>query len=377
MAILVINAGSSSLKVTLFAGDRKAAQSFDTTGGGAGVHNLPDLIKSFCVENSVGPDGKNGQIEVVGHRIVHGGPKYDSSVVITDSVIDDLRSYIELDPVHEAASIKAIEHCRQALPQAAQVAVFDTAYHHNMPLASQVYPGPYSWFEERGIRRYGFHGINHQYCVERVAELVHAASASRIITCHLGSGGSLCASLNGQSLMTTMGYTPLEGLVMRTRSGSIDPGIILVLLKHGYSADVLNRILNKESGLKGISGLSGDMREIEKEKEAGNARARLAFEIYEQNLACNIAALVPILGGLDALVFTGGIGEHSASVRSAACGRLSFLGVSIDNEKNAAEEKERDISTAQAKVKTFVIAAGEDLQIARESARLCAPQIKI
>jgi acetate kinase len=173
-------------------------------------------------------------------------------------------------------------------------------------------------------------------------------------------------------VMTTMGYTPLEGLVMRTRSGSIDPGIILVLLKHGFSADQLNCILNQESGLKGISGLSGDMREIEKERANGNQRAGLAFDIYEQNLACSIASLVPVLGGLDLLVFTGGVGEHSAQVRKAACTRLAFLGVSIDDDKNNGTEKERDISSSKATVKAFVIAAGEDLAIARECARLCS-----
>jgi acetate kinase len=367
MGILVVNAGSSSLKLTLFAAGRKETRAVD----GSADDNLPDLIKSFCAEN---------KIEAVGHRVVHGGAKYDSSVLITDQVISDLKGYIELDPSHEAANIKAIKQAQQALPEAAHVAVFDTSYHHNMPLASQVYPGPYSWFEDLGIRRYGFHGINHQYCVERLKALLpaSAASSSRIITCHLGSGGSLCASLDGQSMMTTMGYTPLEGLVMRTRSGSIDPGIILVLLKHGYSGDQLNRLLNEQSGLKGISGMSGDMREIEKEKEkeqekagTGNPRAVLAFDIYEQNLASNIAGLVPILGGLDALVFTGGIGEHSPLVRSTVCNRLGFLGVVIDQAKNEGEEKERDISSPQARVKTFVIAAGEDLAIARQCQKLC------
>jgi acetate kinase len=365
MAILVINAGSSSLKLSLFVGDKQETRAID----GSASDHLPDIIKSLQSQSSqtLGPDAH--KIALVGHRVVHGGAKYNCSTLITDEVINNLKSYIELDPSHEAANIKGIEQARQALPEAAHVAVFDTTYHHNMPLASQVYPGPYSWFADRGIRRYGFHGINHQYCAKRVADLMTGASTLRIITCHLGSGGSLCASLNGQSLMTTMGYTPLEGLVMRTRSGSIDPGIILVLLKHGFSEADLTRVLNEESGLKGISGLTGDMREIEKEREDGNLRAGLAFDIYEQNLASNIAALVPILGGLDALVFTGGIGEHSSLVRSATCARLSFMGVVIDQTKNDAQEKEREISSTSATVKTFVIAAGEDFAIARECGR--------
>ncbi len=366
MAILVINAGSSSLKLSLFDGEKTANATID----GNGADDLSAEIDKLSGQIGLDSGGGNTRIKVVGHRVVHGGPKFFQSTVITDGVIADLKSYIELDPSHEAANIKAIEQARLALPEARQVAVFDTAYHHNMPLASQVYPGPYSWYEDRGIRRYGFHGINHQYCVERTAELVQGTANSRVITCHLGSGGSLCASLDGHSLMTTMGYTPLEGLVMRTRSGNIDPGIILVLLKHGFSADQLNCILNQESGLKGISGLSGDMREIEQEKAKGNKRAGLAFDIYEQNLACAVASLVPLLGGLDVLVFTGGIGEHSAQVRKAVCSRLAFLGVVIDDKKNIGAEKERDISSSAATVATFVIAAGEDLAIARECARL-------
>jgi acetate kinase len=374
MGILVINAGSSSLKLSLFAGGQKECRNID----GSAREDLPDLIKAFCSESAASLGAEAAKIEAVGHRVVHGGAKYAKSTLITDAVINDLKGYIELDPSHEAANIKAIEQARQAVPEATHLAVFDTTYHHDMPLASQVYPGPYSWFADLGIRRYGFHGINHQYCVERVVDLTAGAPTARIITCHLGSGGSLCASLNGHSVMTTMGYTPLEGLVMRTRSGSIDPGIILVLLSHGYSGDRLNHLLNEESGLKGISGLSGDMREIEKEKAAqmetpgtGNPRAVLAFDIYEQSLATGIAGLVPTLGGLDALVFSGGIGEHSALVRSTVCSRLAFLGVDIDETNNKAEGNERDISAAATKVKTFVIAAGEDLAIARECARFC------
>jgi acetate kinase len=371
MAVLVINAGSSSLKTSLFAAEKSATQNSE----GNSSSDLAAVIDDLCKQVGLAPGDKHKEIEAVGHRVVHGGPKYDRSVVITDQVIKDLKGYIELDPSHEAANIKAIEQARQVLPEARHIAVFDTTYHHNMPLTSQVYAGPYSWFEERAIRRYGFHGINHQYCAERVGELLVGTDNCRIITCHLGSGGSLCASVGDRSVMTTMGYTPLEGLVMRTRSGSIDPGIILVLLKHGFTADQLNRVLNEESGLKGISGLSGDMREIEKERAAGNARAALAFDIYEQSLACNVAALVPLLGGLDVIVFTGGVGEHSSLVRSKACDRLSFLGVAIDEDKNNGLEKERDISAAGSWVKTLVIAAGEDSAIARECARVTGVKI--
>jgi acetate kinase len=394
MGILVINAGSSSLKLSFFKQDSAAAAALAESEPGETIivpdwdktidlsknGERADVHKEFLRETlSTLWQGEGAllkspeEIKAVGHRVVHGGPKYASSVLVTDQVISDLKSYHDLDPVHEPANTRGIEDAREILPGAKHVAVFDTAYHHNMPLASQVYAGPYSWYEERRIRRFGFHGINHNYCATRVVKLLEQTSRnvsltekSRVITCHLGGGASLCASLDGQSQMTTMGYTPLEGLMMCTRSGSIDPGLIFILLKQGYTQDELYEVLNKNSGLAGVSGVSGDLRLVQKAMSEGNERARLAFDIYTQGLASNIAALVPYLGGLDALVFSGGIGEHSAEVRAAACERLAFAGIQIDPERNLAHEKERDISAPRSVVRTFVIAAGEEAAIASE-----------
>ncbi|MBS1989711.1 MAG: acetate/propionate family kinase [Cyanobacteria bacterium SZAS LIN-3] len=379
MAILVINSGSSSLKLSLFEKELASEEPlWSKKIEGSGLDSLASTIAELTKDEG----GLVREIETVGHRIVHGGTRYSTSVVIDDSVIANLKALIELAPAHEAANIRAVEEARQALPRATHVAVFDTSYHFDMPLASQIYAVPWSWYEERGIRRFGFHGINHKYCVETVSKhLDHSKKpAQKIITCHLGSGGSLCASLNGRSIMTTMGYTPLEGLVMRTRSGSIDPGLLLLLLQNNrYSVDELSQILNQESGLKGISGLTGDMRQLEDAVAAGHVRAKLAFDIYIQNLAASVASLLPVLGGLDALVFTGGIGEHSAAVREEVCTRLSFLGLAIDKNKNnpAATPRVRSnqvncISAADSAIETYVIAAAEELSIARECRRLTA-----
>ncbi|MBU6452379.1 MAG: acetate/propionate family kinase [Cyanobacteria bacterium REEB67] len=394
MGILVINAGSSSLKLSFFKQDAGTAaalaeskpgetiiipdwdQTIDLSKDGdrADVHKeflRATLSALWQGESAIlnSPD----EIKAVGHRVVHGGPKYASSVLVTDEVISDLKSYHDLDPVHEPANTRGIEDAREILPDAKHVAVFDTAYHHNMPLSSQVYAGPYSWYEDRQIRRFGFHGINHDYCTRRVVKLLEQTSRglsfadkSRVITCHLGGGASLCASLNGHSQMTTMGYTPLEGLMMCTRSGSIDPGLIFILLKQGYSQNELYEVLNKSSGLAGVSGVGGDLRLVQQAINEGNERAKLAFDIYTQGLSSSIAALIPYLGGLDALVFSGGIGEHSPAVRQAACDRLAFAGIQIDPERNLASEKERDISAPKAAVRTFVIAAGEEAAIASE-----------
>ena len=386
MAILVINSGSSSLKLSLFKGGPGAPSAVESNTPlkpfwskkleGGELDELPALISSLGKKETA-PDA----IQCVGHRVVHGGTKYSTSTILNDQVIEDLKGCIELAPAHEAANIKAIEQARSVLPQATHIAVFDTSYHYNMPLESQVYALPWTWYEDMGIRRYGFHGINHQYCVEELAKISAPQAARRkVITCHLGSGGSLCASLDGRSLMTTMGYTPLEGLVMRGRSGSIDPGIILLFMqKHKFSADQLSAILNQESGLKGISGLSGDMRELEKEMDGGHKRARLAFDVYIQSLAAHVASLVTYLGGLDVLIFTGGIGENSPRVRSAVSERLAFLNLHLDKSKNENPNLNlrpetagagADISANNSAVRTYVMAAGEEAAIARECRNL-------
>jgi len=391
--VLVVNAGSSSLKLSLFIRTEQSPQPaepvwkalIDGRGRDAKVkiHSadaviektidaadqaaVADLLESIWSGSGALLSSKN-DIALVGHRVVHGGQKYSRPVLVDNAVLSDLTKLIELAPEHEAANIKAIHLAMRLLPQSKHIAVFDTAYHHDMPLASQVYAGPYSWYENLGIRRYGFHGINHQYCAQRAGEYVSAAAPARVLSCHLGSGASLCASLGGKSRMTTMGYTPLEGLVMRTRSGSIDPGLIFHLLHEKlYSVDELLRVLNEESGLKGLSGMSGDMRDLEASMANKSERAQLAFDVFLQNLAASIAGLATTLGGLDVLVFTGGIGENSSLVREECCRRLQFMGIELDAVQNKNPEKaQRLISITQSPVKVLIVPAREDLAVARD-----------
>ena len=402
MKVLVINGGSSSIKCSLFESDQLAkhdqpplwkgqvnfrdgnkAELLTRSGSNsesriefpapnidAGFRKLYEVITG----NGANPIVKIDEIKVVGHRVVHGGGKYFSATKVDDQLISDLKGFIELAPAHEQANIDGIRAAKEHFGQIPEVAVFDTGFHHSMPLSSVVYGGPYSWFENQGIRRYGFHGISHQYCSQRAAELAGKdLNQLRIINCHLGNGGSLCAIKDGASIMTTMGYTPLEGLVMGTRSGSIDPGIIIHFIQHKkYSAEDLLKILNKESGLKGISGVSGDMRDIQKAAKEGNERAKLAFDIYVQSVSTNICALLPRLSGVDVLAFAGGIGENSLAVRAAVCAQLGFLGVQIDSALNENTDKDCDISDKRASIRTFVIHTNEELAIARECLKFCS-----
>jgi acetate kinase len=402
MKVLVINGGSSSIKSSLFdsnqldkhdqpplwkgqvnfRGDNTAElithsdnspeskSEFPAPNTDAGFRKLFEAITG----NGSNPVVNMDEIKVVGHRVVHGGDKYFSATQVDDQLISDLKGFIELAPAHEQANINGIQAAREHFGQIPEVAVFDTAFHHSMPLSSVVYGGPYSWFETDGIRRYGFHGISHQYCAQRAAELIGKdLNQLRIINCHLGNGGSLCAIKHGASVMTTMGYTPLEGLVMGTRSGSIDPGIIIHFIQHKkYSAEALLKVLNKESGLKGISGISGDMRDIQTAAKDGNQRAKLAFDIYVQSVSTNICALLPRLSGVDVLIFAGGIGENSPDVRSAVCAQLDFLGVKIDVALNQSTVRDCDISDKQSDIRTFVIHTNEELAIARECLKFCS-----
>jgi acetate kinase len=308
------------------------------------------------------------EIHAVGHRIVHGGEKYFQPTELTAETLRNLEELIDLAPSHLPANLKGIRTAIEHFPQSKQIGVFDTGFHSTMPDEAIIYPVPWEWYQDKLIRRYGFHGISHSYCMRRAAELLGKdAEELRIISCHLGSGGSLCAIKYGESIMNSMGFTPLEGLVMGTRCGSIDPGIILHMLnREGHTAISLERELNKESGLKGISGISGDMQEIARAAENKNRRASLAIEIYVRSIACGIAALLPLLDEVDALSFAGGIGENSATVRKAVVERLKFLGIEIDGDKNRANAGDRNISTAQSKIQTLVIRTNEELQIATE-----------
>ncbi len=309
------------------------------------------------------------QIDAVGHRVVHGGEQYSSSTLITPDVKATIADLAAFAPLHNPVNLDGIEIAEQILgTDIPQVAVFDTAFHRQMPEAASVYPGPYEWVEE-GIRRYGFHGTSHQYCAERAAQLLGKPLADlKLIVCHLGNGCSLSAIRNGRSVDTTMGFTPLDGLMMGTRSGSVDPGILIHLMRqNNCTADELNHRLNKQSGLKGLSGLSSDMRQIQTAIADGNSRAQLAYDVFIHRLRSCFGSMLMSLNGLDALVFTAGIGEHSAAVRQSVCDGLGFLGIQLDPQKNENHPKDADIATAQSKVRILVIHTQEDWAIARDT----------
>jgi acetate kinase len=316
-------------------------------------------------EGDKAPIASPSEIDVIGHRIVHGGPDFADPVFISPRVTDAIAGVSAFAPLHNQTELEGIEICKKLLGSVRQVAVFDTGFHKDIPLAASVYPGPYEWFEN-GIHRYGFHGINHQYCTRRAAHMLRKDSL-RIVSCHLGNGCSLASINNGKSVDTTMGFTPLEGLMMGTRSGSVDPGILTYLMRQKQmTGEQLDEILNKRSGLLGISGVSEDMREILGAKNAGNRRAKLAFDIYVHRLVSAIGAMVAVCGGIDALVFTAGVGENSADVRSAACLNFGYLGLKIDAGKNSHSSPDQDISSTDSSARVLVIRAQEDWEIARQ-----------
>ena len=306
------------------------------------------------------------EIDAVGHRIVHGGARFEEPTAITPEVKDAITRVASFAPLHNRAELEGIENIERLLGAVPQVAVFDTGFHRTLPLASAIYPGPYEWFE-RGIRRYGFHGINHQYCAGRAAQLLEKdIAALRIVTCHLGNGCSLAAIAGGRSVDTTMGFTPLDGLMMGTRSGSLDPGILTYLIReNGLSGQELDRLLNEKSGLFGISGVSGDMRQILKAIQLGNQRARIAFDVFIHRLRSCLGSMIAVLGGVDVLVFTAGIGEHSPEVRLEVCSKLEFLGLKIDAQKNLHPSLDQDISLPDSKIRVLIIRAQEEWAIAR------------
>ena len=304
-------------------------------------------------------------INVVGHRVVHGGAKYSQPTIINSEVKNAIASLIPLAPNHNPAHLEGIATIEKLLPEVPQVAVFDTAFHATIPEAAKVYPLPYEWYE-KGIQRYGFHGTSHQYCSQRAAQILQQPLESlKIVTCHLGNGCSLAAIKNGVCIDTTMGFSPLEGLMMGTRCGSIDPQILLYAMEeYGLSAEEINRILNKKSGLKGVSGISADLRTILAEKEAGNDRATLAFDIYIHYLKKAIASMVASLNGLDVLVFTAGVGENSAIVREKACEGLAYLGLRLDTTKNNNRPLDTNIATSDSPA-ILVIQTQEDWAISQ------------
>ncbi|MDX2096406.1 MAG: acetate kinase [Leptolyngbyaceae cyanobacterium bins.59] len=308
-----------------------------------------------------------GEIGMVGHRVVHGGSEYQQPTRITPAVKEAIDRLAVFAPSHNPVNLEGIEITEQILgSEIPQVAVFDTAFHRQMPLAATVYPIPYEYFEQ-GIRRYGFHGISHEYCAHRAATLLGRDLASlRLIICHLGNGCSLSAVKGGVSVDTTMGFTPLEGLMMGSRSGSIDPGILIHWLRQGkYSVDDLDRMLNKASGLKGVSGVGSDLRQIEGAVAKGDPQAILAVDVFIHRLRSCMGSMLASLGGLDALVFTAGIGENSPEVRSTACEGFAFLGLQVDPAKNGRSSEDQDIATPDSAVRVLVIHTQEDWAIAQ------------
>ncbi len=307
------------------------------------------------------------EIAIVGHRVVHGGPRYSESVPVTPEVKQTIQDLFHFAPLHNPANLEGITAVEKILPQTPQVAAFDTAFHRRLPLESRVYPGPYWWYEQE-IQRYGFHGISLSYCTRRVAQLLRKdEKAQRLIICHLGNGCSVSAIQNGHSLDTTMGFTPLEGVMMGTRSGTVDPSILIYLMRQQKeTADGLEKMLNKESGLKGISGVSSDLREVLKARDEGNERAKLAFDLYIHRLRGFIGSMLPVLNGLDALVFTGGVGENSSDVRAATCESLAFMGLKLDEQQNAKSPADTVISTQDSSTPILLVHTLEDWEIARE-----------
>ena len=307
------------------------------------------------------------QIDLVGHRVVHGGDKYSQPAVITPEVKNAIAELIPLAPSHNPAHLEGIDAISSLLPDVPQIAVFDTAFHSTIPKPAKVYPLPYEWYE-KGIQRYGFHGTSHQYCATKTAQILNKSLDSlKIITCHLGNGCSLAAIENGICIDTTMGFSPLEGLMMGTRCGSIDPQILLYLMReYNLEPKQLNKLLNKESGLLGVSGISADMRTILAASAEGKERSQLAFDIYIHRLRSNIGAMMASLGGLDVLVFTAGVGENAVMVREKTCQQFAFLGLHLDTEKNNARPVDEDIATEDSQVRVLVIHTEEDWAIATQ-----------
>ncbi len=396
MRILVLNCGSSSVKYQFINTDTGSALAKGTVQriamAGASITHKPtgkdtvvieselldhtaaiDLVVKTLSHSDHGVISSMDEIDAVGHRIAHGGETFTDSALVTPSMMTVLHDCIELAPLHMPAMIRGIKACQRVLSDQPHVSVFDTSFHHTLPAQAYVYPLPYIFYDEYRIRRYGFHGTSHKYVAQRAALLTGKPfDQSRIITCHLGNGASITAIKDGQSIDTSMGFTPLEGLMMGTRSGDVDPAIILYIMdKEELSRREGNSLMNKHSGLAGVSGISADMRDVVEAMESGNERAKLAFDIYCYRLTKYIGSYAAALGGLDILVFTAGVGENSPQARTRVCSTLGFLGVELDeslNQKTRAVEAE--ISSAAATVPTCVIPTNEELVIAQETERV-------
>ncbi|MFA4052969.1 acetate kinase [Muribaculaceae bacterium Isolate-039 (Harlan)] len=393
MKILVLNCGSSSVKYKLIdtadnsvlaeggvekIGLNDGFLKYKKNDGSKAVielglvdHNgAVQAILNLLTDPAEGCIKSYDEIDAVGHRVVHGAEKFSESVLINDEVKDMIKQCYDIAPLHNPANMTGIDAITTLMPGKPQVAVFDTAFHQTMPAKSFLYALPYKYYEDDGVRRYGFHGTSHRYVSQRVCEFLGVDSKDqKIITCHVGNGGSITAVDGGKSVDTSMGLTPTEGLMMGTRVGDVDPGaLVYLMLKHNLSATDLQKIINKESGMAGVTGISSDMREIEAAVNAGDERAILGLAMYEQRILKYIGAYAAEMGGVDIIVFTGGVGENQTSLREAVCEPLKFMGVEIDKELNSGiRGKEAVVSTAASKVKVVVIPTDEELMIARDT----------
>lgn len=389
MSILVVNAGSSSIKLALFdfeslgshvrgllewgSTESEATLELTSLEGETVCHRLTVSDHEEAVVAALGVMGADrSSVRAVGHRLIHGGEEIREPVLIDDRVKEVIARYRDLAPLHIPAGLEAIGGTEAALPGVPQVGVFDTGFFGNLPPAEYLYPVPYEWYESWGIRRYGFHGISHSYCAGRAAEMLAGyASSSRLILCHLGQGCSATAVRDGVAITNSLGYTSLEGLPMGTRCGSIDPGVLLhVQRQHGLSHEELSEVLNKRSGLLGLSGVSSDFREIEAAAAGGNERARLAVDVFVQRVRGLIGSLAVTLGDVDALVFAGGIGENSAGLREAVCWGLGCIGVELDRDANRSHGPDFDVASADSRARVLLIHSREDLMIAGETRRI-------
>ncbi len=393
MKILVLNCGSSSVKYKLIDTENDTVMA----EGGVEKIGLPDgflkyklsdgskairelglvdhkgavkAVLDILTDPEVGCIRSYSEIGAVGHRVVHGGEKFSKSVLLTDEVLQQIKDCYDLAPLHNPANVTGIEAVEEILPGVKQVGVFDTAFHQTMPAKSFMYALPYKYYKEDGVRRYGFHGTSHRYVSQRVCEILGVdINKEKIITCHVGNGGSITAVLYGKSVDTSMGLTPVEGLMMGTRVGDVDPGALTYLMKkHNLSADELQKIINKESGVLGVTELSSDMREIEAADKAGDPRAHLALEMYEQRITKYIGAYAAEMGGVDIIVFTGGVGENQTGLRGNVCRPLGFMGVELDEQLNMTTRgTETVISAPSSKVKVVVVPTDEEMMIARDT----------
>lgn len=395
MKVLVINCGSSSLKYQLMdmENEEVIAKGLAERIGidGSVLKHQPKGFDKVTVEKPMpthrealqavvdalrnenyGVIKDMGEISAVGHRVVHAGEKFAYSVVLNEDVMNALKECIDIAPLHNPPNIMGIEACKQIMPDVPMVGVFDTAFHQTMPKESYIYAIPYEYYEKYKIRRYGFHGTSHKYVAERAAAMLGKPIENlKIITCHLGNGASITAVKDGKSVDTSMGFTPLEGLAMGTRSGNIDPAIIKYIAeKDNISVNKVDEILNKKSGVLGISGVSSDFRDIEEAADNGNERAKLALDVYVHYVKKYIGAYAAVMNGVDVIVFTAGLGENSANMRSRICKDMSFLGVELDEEKNNIRGKEADVSKDGSKVRLLLIPTNEELMIARDTAKL-------